>query len=120
MVVDVAVVVIVVVLVVAVVVVLVVDIVVFVVADVAVVVGLVVCSAIVHGVIAHHPQINTHPNNQKQTKCTKTRQFPGASIRVTNKRYGTKLPRNKQMKSKGHQGRPLLFHLSISGQLSSE
>jgi len=115
----VAVIVVVLVVVVAVVVVLVVDIVVVVAAD-AVVVGLVVCSAIVHGVIAHHPQINTHPNNQKQTKCTKTRQFPGASIRVTNKRYGTKLPRNKQMKSKGHQGRPLLFHLSISGQLSSE
>jgi len=73
---DVAVVVIVVVpvVVVAVVVVLVLDIVV-VVAAVAVVgfVVLVVCAAVVHGVIAHHPQINTHPNNQKQTKCKKTR-----------------------------------------------
>ena len=83
MVVDVAVVVIVVVLVVvvvvvAVVVVLVVDIVVVVVvvAAVAVVVCLVVlvvCGAVVHGVIAHHPQINTHPNNQKQNKCKKNR-----------------------------------------------
>ena len=65
------------VVVVAVVVVLVVDIVVVVVAVVAVVVGLVVlvvCAAVVPGVIAHHPQVNTHPNNQKQTKCTKTRQ----------------------------------------------
>ena len=72
---DVAVVIVaVLVVVVAAVVVLVVDIVVIVVAADAVVVGLVVCSAIVHGVIAHHPQMNTHPNNQKQTKCTKTRQ----------------------------------------------
>ena len=47
-----------------------------VVAAVAVVVGLVVlvvCAAVVHGVIAHHPQINTHPNNQKQNKCKKNR-----------------------------------------------
>jgi len=69
----VAVIVVVLVVVVAVVVVLVVDIVVVVAAD-AGVVGLVVCSAIVHGVIAHRPQMNTHTNNQKQTKCTKTRQ----------------------------------------------
>ena len=69
----VAVIVVVLVVVVAVVVVLVVDIVVVVAAD-AVVVGLVVCSAIVHGVIAHRLEMNTHPNNQKQTKCTKTKQ----------------------------------------------